>query len=394
MKSVKALCLVVGLALTVAALVGVASASATVLCKENTTTCSTGSIYPKETAIEATGLSFKIKNSLATINCSSSSMAGKTTGEKGAPLSAEITSLSVSKCSTCTGGAEARNLPYKAGLERSEAGDGTLTFESGGKGTPSVKFNNCFGLGINCTYGASPLNLHFEGGSPAKLTAQSVTLTRQEGSSSFCPATGTLEATYEITNPKPAYARAGAGVGETVFCKEGGTVCPSKAATYPSGTTITGESTESGVFIREFGGQNIGCKGSLSLESSAESGKPLFVSIPSMTFSSCKGGCQAVEAQGLPYVGAVEATSGGNGTLTLSTQWTLSKCIGEVTCPYSVTNAHYTITGGSAEKAKLEGAFTMKRTGGNGAYCHDTIEVVATYYVTSPTPLWVSKVEA
>jgi hypothetical protein len=394
MKSVKALCLIVGLALIVTALAGAASASATVLCKENTATCSTGSIYPKEIAIEATGLSFKIKNSIATINCSSSSMAGKTTGEKGAPLSAEITSLTVSKCTNCPGVSEARNLPFKAGLERSEAGDGTLALENGGKGAPSMKFSNCWGLGISCIYGVSPLNLHFEGGSPAKLTAQSVTLVKQEGSSSLCPTTGTLEATYEITSPKPAYARAGAGVGETVFCKEGGTVCQ-KAATYPGGTTIEAKST----FVLIQGtGLNTGCEGStMSLESSAESGNPLHVSIPSMTFSSCRGGCKTVEAQNLPLTGVpVEATSGGNGTLRASFQWKLTGCSSpnELTCIYGANNAKFTITGGTAENAKLEGAFTMNKEEGSSLSCHSSIEVAATYYVTSPTALWVGKVEA
>jgi hypothetical protein len=91
------------------ALIGAVSASATVLCKENTATCAAESIYPSGTSVSGSiEGTFKLEGGI-TMECGTSSLSGKTTAEKGAPLPLSLESMPVSGCTTgCKTAAESK----------------------------------------------------------------------------------------------------------------------------------------------------------------------------------------------------------------------------------------------------------------------------------------------
>jgi hypothetical protein len=390
-------------ALMIAALAGAGSASATVLCKENTTTCAAESIYPSGTTVSATlesGKYVELATEFGTVKCSSSTMSGKTTAEKGAPLPIEISSLSVSGCGSvgpCAEAGEARNLPYAAGVERTEAGNGTFTVSSGGKGNPSLKFFNCGPFkNLTCVWGASQIAFSLAGGNPAHLEVSKKTLSRETegGGSNLCPLTASLTASYEVTSPKPVYARAAAGVGNTAICKENVLVCPSKSATYPGGTSI--EAKAAPVALKNAWGTLECGSSSMSFESSAESGKPLGLKPLGFTFSSCVGMCET--AAGEIESPSLEATTGGNGTLEFNSYIWMTGCgsFHNIICAYRAWAIPVAVTGG-AEKANVNIAKVLLNrvnTHGGNPTCPVTMEVVlGTYYINTPIPFWLTKAE-
>lgn len=394
MRSIKILGVVFAAMLIAAAFAGATSASATVLCKENVSPCTGASAYPSGTAIEAslkTGTKVEIEGSL-TITCSGSTLTGKTTAEKGVSVPLEITGFTLSGCTSGCQTAEAQNLPYSGKISRTSGGNGSASVSSGGKGNPSVYFTGCTFFKVNCIYGAGQLDFTLQGGNPAVLTAKSTKLTRESGSSGLCAETVTLSAlSYEITSPKPLYASA-TGVEVTVFCKENASLCPSASA-YSSGTTISSEATlpEMGTLF----GNNVRCNSSaMSIKTTAEGGNPLSVEVPSWTFSSCTGACQTVEGV-TPLSLSVEATSGGNGTMQGGIELKLSNCFGAgATCRYGHNKASFSITGGATNPKVTFGPITLAQQAGSSAICPEVWNVVnAQYNVSSPLPLWVTKVE-
>ena len=387
MRSFKTLGIAALAAMAISAAVAASPASATVLCKENTTTCAAESIYPSGTTLKASlavGNKLKIIAGGLTVQCTKSAISGKTTAEKGAPLPAEISSLTVGSCTGCKSG-EAKNLSYSAAFERTSGGNGTVTIASGGKGTPAISWSNCMIFNVPCTY--SLPNASLEGGNPASLKATG-TVVWMEGSG-LCPKEGTFEATYEVTSPKPVYASAGANIGHTVLCKENATVCPSQAATYPSGTTIGAEGV---LFVEGLVGGEFSCNSAMSLEATAEHGNPLPLKISSITFSSCHGACKTAE---IPAVlsGSVEATSGGNGIMTTAFQLKLSGCtVFNASCTYGGEGLPFSVTGG-AKEAKLIGKLALPRISGGGSLCATEATFFFEEHVGSPLPLWVTKAE-
>jgi len=394
-KSIKMFVVAATAALLAMAVLGAGSASATVLCKENTATCSAGNIYPSGTSVAAS-LKGKFElNGAFPLSCTGSTLSGKTKAEKGAPLPIEVTGLTLSGCSGCpftpiSTAAAASNLPYTAGLTRSTEGDGTVAVSNGGKGTPILKITCTYsGSQFSCGYSLDGLQLGFDGGNPATIAAAAKVVQRVEGLEIACGSQASLSATYELTSPKPAYASAGPGpIGNTVFCKEAGTVCPSNSAVYPNATAVEGKA----VNAEMDSSPAFTCDSTVSLKNTAESGKPLPISVSAMSFSNCSASCQ-VKAEKLPFGWSATATENGNGTIKANLRFSRT-CPGFGSeCVYEGT-AVAAFSGGSTPIVDFNG-FILSLVSGSEFICGGlwTIPRIK-YTISSPTPLYLGKYEA
>src|SRR4029077_1702632 len=127
---------------------------------------------------------------------------------------------------SCSSGCEAKsaNLPYGAELTTTTTDNGTLTFVSGGSGSPSVSVT-C--EGTPCTYGVASLPLEVKGGKPVIVSINS-TLSKTAGGI-FCPASTTLKGAYEVTAPSVGYVgyrTESPAPGGTLLCEVSKEACP------------------------------------------------------------------------------------------------------------------------------------------------------------------------
>jgi len=145
--------------------------------------------------------------------CRVSTMSGKTTNE-GEVLTGELTALSFKECGggLCT--VSAQHLPYKVEFKATSEGNGTMTWSSGGGGSPAFTIK-CLGA-AKCIYGASEVALTITGGTPAKLSNSGVALKREAGSEEACGEIGAKwegiaavegKVLYKITTPSPLFVR-------------------------------------------------------------------------------------------------------------------------------------------------------------------------------------------
>jgi len=200
MKHTKMLGLCLIGALAAMALIGTGTASATVLCPENKSPCPAP--YKKGTAIKAqlvSGTKSVMTSGFVTIECTDSTMSGKTTsgGGPGAPVLGEITSVTWKNCKTTSGSsctASALKTPWGVSVSGS-GGSGTMTVTgAAGKFTCSV----------TCEYEAKTASVSANGGSPAKIKASSVSFSRI-GGSFLCSSSASWSAEYEVTAPNPLF---------------------------------------------------------------------------------------------------------------------------------------------------------------------------------------------
>ncbi len=215
-------------ALTAMAFVGVSSASAQdeiVLCKklvEVGKLCGKENLLKKGTLVLALAIDPILKNSLATILCADSIVTAESKADIGNPLGFLITQLSFGElptpklgngCTTCKEvhtNTEAGGY-YESSVHVKETDH--FFFLSEGEAT----LLNCFGLGINCTYGSKTIESLIDHGGTHEIIKEGKkevvsaygiiliksTLERKAGSSGFCPATGTWEANYAIYQCHP-----------------------------------------------------------------------------------------------------------------------------------------------------------------------------------------------
>jgi hypothetical protein len=168
------------------------ASAATVLCKSPTGACPEAETYPANTAIKASQTTSKVKlltNIGITVECNST-LEGETTAQGGKPLPVKITALSFSNCN-CE--VKVLALPSSSAIELTSAPNGAFSFEG------SKVLIECFNF-FHCVY-TYPPTLTFQGGSPATLTAEKVSV---KGTTEFCPTT-TLDAKYSVEAPKPVY---------------------------------------------------------------------------------------------------------------------------------------------------------------------------------------------
>jgi hypothetical protein len=182
---------------------GAGTASASVLCSTNTSPC-TGTTYGAKTTFTAqlkSGTSLQWTTPFGNITCTSSTYKGELTNAEGHGV---ISSAVMSPLCTGPGGSGcsliALNMPWTFQISASGSGNGTFTMTGSGGGFAGMHYS-CGSL-INCDFRWPTLTL--TGGNPAHLTAtaQPVEVVKSGG---CLVEKATLDATYEITSPKPLF---------------------------------------------------------------------------------------------------------------------------------------------------------------------------------------------
>ncbi len=183
-----------------------AASPATRLCKANTGPCTKSNRHPIGTTLEGTlegnsVFEFLYEGKLREPACEGGTLTAKTT-EAAQPLIGEVSAMSFSKCGAGVCAVEAQSLPYKAEIEKTTGGNGTLVLVSGGSGAPKIEVN-C-GKSFKCIYKATSVSFSVTGGNPAKL-AVSQTFEKDAASEAECGASMTWKATYKLTKPTPLF---------------------------------------------------------------------------------------------------------------------------------------------------------------------------------------------
>jgi hypothetical protein len=388
-KSIKILMAVSAMALIAVSALGASSASATLLCKENVTTCAEKDIYPSGTSVSAT-LTSTFESGFGP-KCTGSTLSGKTTAEKGSPQPAEITNLTFSGCTSCPFGlstkVEAQNLPYAANLAKTTEDDGTLTIGNSGKGTPELKV---LCASVTCLFSLEKLPVSFNGGNPATLALGSGKMKVVEDTSGIgmCTKEPTPKATYEVTSPNPAHVSLAAGADETVFCKEAGPGC-APSSIYANETSFEAKDT----YVKL---DNLtACEATLNFKNVAQGGSPLPIYATALNFTNCivnEGPCKSTTGYEPPFGWSATATTGGNGQVKANLQL-LRICYGKE-CVYEA-NPTGTFNGGSTPSIAFEGIALWLKSG-SAPFCAEswTISETIKYNITTPTPVYLTKREA
>lgn len=203
MRNMKMLGLSLLAAMAAMAAIGAGTASATKLCAVNSAPCPAGDTYGKGTSIKAqlvAGTTSTMASGFVTINCTDSSISGKTTsagGGTGVAVTGEISSVSWKNCTSNLGSCTASSLftPWKAEVTGS-GGNGTMSVSNaGGKFTCG---------GVTCEYKASKASVSVSGGSPATIKASNVSFSKV-GGSFLCSSTASWSGEYEATSPNPLF---------------------------------------------------------------------------------------------------------------------------------------------------------------------------------------------
>jgi RHS repeat-associated protein len=190
-------------------LISAGPASATVLCKNNSSTSSCSETYGTGTEMKATSegtstLTTAFKN----IECSEATIQGKTTNESGTAIEGKIETLTFGKCNC-----EVKVI--KGGtfsITQISATDNGTFKSSGTEVTTSC--STIFGT-VHCIYATSSTDLGtLTGGKPAKFDISSADIPRLT-TNALCDETANWDATYKITSPEPLYVSGAAGSSET-----------------------------------------------------------------------------------------------------------------------------------------------------------------------------------
>jgi hypothetical protein len=151
----------------------------------------------------STGTTERFTTNLGTITCKKSTLGGKLTSTE---AHGTVTTFTHSECTDpfgnpCT--ATAANLSYTWIIYWTPGNgrwDKTIR-DDPPRGPPRVSL--ACGSFMNCSVGGPELIIEFRGGSPAKLAAATVSLSREGG---LCPAEAFWDAEYTIASPTPLYA--------------------------------------------------------------------------------------------------------------------------------------------------------------------------------------------
>ena len=195
--------LAVAAGLTMAALTGAGSASATVLCEENNIPCPKGKVYAAGSTVSAalepeTSAVFKTTEGMVLNSCATSTFAGPTgnAGGKMQSVAGEFLKVTFGECSAATTVPEAGkfSIAYVAGENETRA---NLT-------VINTKITSTL-FGVSCTYGAGGGILvgTMTSGKPALVHAK--TIISKVAGGFLCPSTVKFEASYEMTAPYPVY---------------------------------------------------------------------------------------------------------------------------------------------------------------------------------------------
>jgi hypothetical protein len=198
MKNIKILGLVVVAALALTAVVGASGASASVLCKVQTTNgiCPVSSVYPAGTEITAEGSGQFVFENAGTVyqTCSSSNWTMKTNnagpiGESAETVKATNTLFTFKGCTNETAVSSLGETTFLGG---SNGKDGAVSLERGWRMTQHI-------LGVTCVFSAANFGTVL-GGAPAYISVNA-TLRTVSGPCS----NRTVKGAYTITKLSPLY---------------------------------------------------------------------------------------------------------------------------------------------------------------------------------------------
>lgn len=187
---------------------GATNASATVLCAANESACAPGNQYGSGTKLQAeleAGTQAVFTAGFATVQCSTSVLAGNTenSGGSSVTVTVQVLTLKLASCN-CTVTALANG---KIEFHYSDNGDGVLT----GKGQEVTI--TC--SGVSCKFGTSSTGTTLgtiSGGSPGILHLNASLVWLPGDGSSFVCTIGSgstpFQATYHVTSPTPLFLAA------------------------------------------------------------------------------------------------------------------------------------------------------------------------------------------
>jgi hypothetical protein len=191
MKSLKMLGLAVVVAAALMAVIGAGSASATVICKNSSSPCTSSyASGTKYTGALKSGTEATLAAGFSTIKCTASTVGLEQTsagGGAGVAVNGSITSLAFSGCN--------------ATVNVTALGSGNVAWTSGSSGSLTGSGTNVEIVGgtTHCFYGGSITSgLTVAGGSPATASAVNVSLERQAGSGALCANPSKWNAAYEF----------------------------------------------------------------------------------------------------------------------------------------------------------------------------------------------------
>jgi hypothetical protein len=156
---------------------------------------------------------------------------------------------------------------------------------------------------------------------------------------------------------------------------------------YVTGTALKASLAEGTQAVLLASPGNVECKSStIAGKTTAEAGKPLSLEVSGVTFAECKlggSGCSATTTS-LPTAPSLEASGGGNGTLSLEGGEVHFVCSGWIDCTYKTPALH--VKGGAPASLSAEGVALTKV---GGALCGvGTAKFDATYTVSEPNPAY------
>ncbi|HEX6455862.1 MAG TPA: hypothetical protein VF009_05020 [Solirubrobacterales bacterium] len=138
---------------------------------------------------------------------------------------------------------------------------------------------------------------------------------------------------------------------------------------------------------------SVTCEASVGLGETTTAGTPLLGEVTSLSFGSCTG-CTMVEARNLPWKGEIEATGGGNGTISLTAGSAnpgvkMTSCLSGATCAYGSPTATAAVEGGFP--ATVAFSVELTREEGTKPLCALTSKFTATYHLVKPEePIFIS----
>ncbi len=177
--------------------------------------------------------------------------------------------------------------------------------------------------------------------------------------------------------------------GSTALCKANETPCAT-GNLYPSGTVIKGVTAAGGkALLTTKASGTLQCDSSFEAHTTATTANPLPVDITALTWTNCDLGSPCtVTSVNLPYSADLTDTSPPPADLTITgNPGATIVCGAIINCTYTASSPVLKVTGGEAGVAKAV-AEKVALTGVGKACPNSTWD--ATYFLTSPNPVWVS----
>jgi hypothetical protein len=191
-------------------------------------------------------------------------------------------------------------------------------------------------------------------------------------------------------------AAASATTTASTLCKVSQASCES-ANRLPAGTVIEGSLKPSTVFKVNMGFVTAECSGStMTGKTTAAYGIPQPLEVTAVSLSGCKG-CTSPTVKNLPYSGTAEQTSGTEARVGLKSsgkgepRLTFTGCPLSQSCTYGVSELELNLTGGNPGALAAKEA-AMEKKEGSTSLCSATAKVNATFELSSPNPVYASRV--